>query len=171
MRCSFLGAKEVTIDDIVTTLNNGSFYSVRVPDYGNGNWEVKETKNKTLPTIENIGLQGDTIYLKLSHTPQQIRVIGEGHSLLKRVTASDSIAYVMRECDPYARIVASYPDSLIIMTNAFARYDKETMASPADRDLHTIDTRATALYNIAVATVLIIILTLYITILRRWRTK
>jgi hypothetical protein len=171
VRCSFLGAKEVTIDDIVTTLNNGCFYSVRVPDYGNGNWEVKETKNKTLPTIENIGLQGDTIYLKLSHTPQQIRVIGEGHSLLKRVTASDSIAYVMRKCDPYARIVASYPDSLIIMTNAFARYDKETMASPADRDLHTIDTRATVLYNIAVAAVLIIILTLYITILRRWRTK
>jgi hypothetical protein len=77
----------------------------------------------------------------------------------------------MQSDDPYARIMAFYSDGAVIYSNAFARYDKETMASPADRDLHTIDTRATVLYNIAVATVLIIILTLYITILRRWRTK
>lgn len=171
VRCSYLGAEELTREEIIATLKSGCFYSVRVPDYGNGDWSVKREKNQTLPTIENIGIQGDTIYLKLSHTPEQIRVIGENHTLLKRVLASDTISYCMRACDSYARIVASYPDSLIIMTNAFARYDKATMTSPADRTFHTKNSLATALYNIAVVVVIAILLTLYIKIIRRWRTK
>lgn len=171
VRCSYLGAKETTSKEIVATLQSGCFYSVRIPDYGKGDWEVKLNKNKTIPEIQNIGLQDDVIFMKLSHPAEQIRVIGEGHTLLKRVVKSDTISYRMRECDPYARIVASYPDSLIIMTNAFARYDKAVMLSPADRDFHTINTIATALYNIAVVAVIAIILILYIHIIRRWRTK
>ena len=109
--------------------------------------------------------------MKLSETPEQIRVIGENHTLLARVINSDTISYRMRACDPYARIVASYPDSLIIMTNAFARYDKATMASPADREFHKINTLATVLYNIVVVVVIAAILAIYIKIIRRWRTK
>lgn len=171
IRCSYLGAEEATSEEILSTLKSGCFYSVRVPDYGDGNWEVKREKNKNIPSIENIGIQGNTIYLKLSQTPEQIRVIGEGHNLLKHVTESDTIAYTMRACDPYARIVASYPDSLIIMTNAFARYDRATMTSPADRALCSKNILATVMYNIAVVVVIAIILTLYITIIRRWRIK
>lgn len=171
VRCSYLGAKEATSEEIIRTLKSGCFYSVRVPDYGNGNWEVKRDKNKALPTIKNIGLEGDTIYIKLSHTPEQIRVIGQNHTLLARSTNSDSMSYCMRACDPYARIVASYPDSLIIMTNAFARYDKATMALPADREHCTINRLTTILYNIAVALVIGIIVVIYIRIVRRWRTK
>jgi hypothetical protein len=171
VRCSYLGAKECTSKEILATLKSGLFYSVRVPDYGNGNWEVKRSQNQSLPTIENIGLQGDTIYLKLSHTPEQIRVIGQDHRLLMRATGCDSMAYRMCESDPYARFVVSYPDSLIIMTNAFARYDKATMTSPADRELYTINNLATVLYNIVVVAVIAIIIVTYINIARRWRTK
>ena len=171
VRCSYLGAKECTSKEILATLKSGLFYSVRVPDYGNGDWEVKRSQNQSLPTIENIGLQGDTIYLKLSHAPEQIRVIGQDHRLLMRATGCDSMAYRMRECDPYARFVVSYPDSLIIMTNAFARYDKATMTSPADREFYTRNNLATVLYNIVVVAVIAIILVTYINIVRRWRTK
>ena len=171
LRCSYLGAKETTSDEIIATLKSGCFYSVRIPDYGNGDWEIKRTKNQSIPTIKNIGLQGDVIYMKLSETPEQIRVIGENHTLLARVINSDTISYRMRACDPYARIVASYPDSLIIMTNAFARYDKATMSSPADREFHKKDNIATALYNIVVVGVIGVILAIYISIIRRWRTK
>ena len=57
------------------------------------------------------------------------------------------------------------------MTNAFARYDKATMASPADREFHKINTLATVLYNIVVVVVIAAILAIYIKIIRRWRTK
>lgn len=171
LRCSYLGTKEATSEEIIATLKSGCFYSVRVPDYGNGDWEIKRAKNQSIPTIKNIGLQGDVIYLKLSETPEQIRIIGENHTLLARVINSDTISYRMRACDPYARLVASYPDSLIIMTNAFARYDKATMSSPADREFHTKNTLATVLYNIVVIVVIGVILVIYISIVRRWRTK
>ncbi len=171
VRCSYLGADECTTKEIIATLESGCFYSVRVPDYGNGDWEVKRKMNNSLPKIENIGLVGDTIYLKLSHTPEQIRVIGQDHTLLARVTESDTMSYCIRDCDPYARVVVSYPDSLIIMTNAFARYDKATMASPADREHCTINRLTTILYNIAVALVIGIIVVIYIRIVRRWRTR
>ena len=75
----------------------------------------------------------------------------------------------MRACDPYARIVASYPDSLIIMTNAFARYDKASMSSPADREFHKTNMLATALYNTVVVAVIVVILAIYISIVRRWK--
>ena len=171
LRCSYLGAKEATSEEIVSTLKSGCFYSVRVPDYGNGDWTTKLEKNQSIPTIKNIGVKEDVIYMKLSETPEQIRVIGENHTLLARVVESDTISYRMRACDPYARIVASYPDSLIIMTNAFARYDKATMASPADREFHTKNTLATVLYNIVVVVVIVSILAIYISIVRRWITK
>lgn len=171
LRCSYLGTKEATSEEIIATLKSGCFYSVRVPDYGNGDWEIKRAKNQSIPTIKNIGLHDDVIYLKLSETPEQIRIIGENHTLLARVINSDTISYRMRACDPYARIVASYPDSLIIMTNAFARYDKATMSSPADREFHTKNTLATVLYNIVVIVVIGVILVIYTSIVRRWRTK
>ena len=109
--------------------------------------------------------------MKLSHSAEQIRVIGENHTLLARTAESDTISYRMRTCDPYARIVASYPDSLIIMTNAFARYDKATMAAPSDRELCKVNTLATVMYNIAVVAVIVAIIAIYIRIVRRWRTK
>ena len=171
VRCSFLGTEQSTTEHIIATLKSGNFYSVRLPDYGNGDWEVKHAKNQTLPAIENIGVQGNTIYLKLSQTPEQIRVIGQNHTLLKRVIKSDTISYCMRACDPYARFVVSYPDSLIIMTNAFARYDKESMSSPADRVLHTTNNIATVGYNICVAATIFAILVIYIRVVRRWRTR
>lgn len=171
VRCSYLGAKDCTTNEIIATLKSGNFYSVRVPDYGQGDWSIKQDKNQTIPTIQNIGLQGDTIYLKLSHTPEQIRVIGQNHSLLKRVTESDSIAYRMREDDPYARFVVSYPDSLIIMTNAFARYNKATMTGPADREFCAQNRLTTILYNIVVVAVIFAILVTYIKIVRRWRVR
>lgn len=171
VRCSFLGAEECTTEEIIRTLKSGCFYSVRVPDYGNGDWEAKRAQNQALPTIENIGLVDDTIFMKLSHSAEQIRVIGQNHTLLARATESDTISYCMRDCDPYARIVASYPDSLIIMTNAFARYDKASMASPSDREFCTINRTMTALYNVVIALIMGIIMFIYIRLIRRWKRR
>ena len=169
VRCTLLGAESCTKEDIIATLRSGCFYSMRVPDYGIGDWEVKRQQNSALPQITNIGLRGDTIYMKLSAPAEQIRVIGQNHALLSRVMHSDTIAYPMLAKDTYARLVVSYPDSLIIMTNAFARYDSATMASPADRVFYKPNILATALYNIIVVTLLGIVLFCYTKILRRWR--
>ena len=167
LRCSYLNAKECSSEEIISTLKSGCFYSVRVPDYGNGDWAVKLENNRDIPTIENIGVEEDVIYMKLSKIPEQIRVIGENHTLLTRVVDSDTISYRMRACDPYARIVISYPDSLIIMTNAFARYDSTAEESPYRGEMYDINTPLTILFNMGVALCLGMVLTLIYIILRR----
>lgn len=169
VRCSMLGANSCTKEAIISTLRSGCFYSVRVPDYGAGDWSVKREANKSLPEVRNIGLRGDTIFMRLSEPAEQIRVIGQDHTLLSRVAHSDSIAYIMQCNDAYARFVASYPDSLIIMTNPFARYDSRTMASPADGALYMPNAWATVLYNSIIVVLLGVVVYCYVKILRRWR--
>ena len=173
VRCSFLGAKSNTTKDVLATLKNGCFYSMRIPDYGEGDWTIKQQRNAELPSVTNIGVKGDTIYMALSAPAEQIRVIGQNHTLLHRATQCDSIAYRMTKEDPYARFVVSYPDSLIIMTNPFARYDKEKMSSPAgvDGKFYSPNTATTILYNIVVGILIVLVVLLYMKILKRWKTR
>ena len=79
----------------------------------------------------------------------------------------------MTKEDPYARFVVSYPDSLIIMTNPFARYDKEKMSSPAgvDGKFYSPNTATTVLYNIVVGILIVLVVLLYMKILKRWKTR
>ena len=73
--------------------------------------------------------------------------------------------------DSYARVVVSYPDSLIIMTNPFARYDAQTMSSPGDVVLYSRNVVKTVLYNIGVVALVVVLVWLYVKIVRRWREK
>lgn len=171
VRCGFIGAESCATEDIIRALKSGCFYSMRLPDYGAGDWEVKRERNMMLPEVENIGLRGDTIFIKLSSSAEQIRVIGQNHTLLGRVADCDSMGYRLCDKDSYARFVVSYPDSLIIMTNAFARYDRATMSSPADRVYYTPNTLATVLYNIMVVLLLVLVLVVYVKIIKRWRRR
>lgn len=171
VRCSYLCSPSDSAEDLVATLRSGCFYAMRIPDYGNGDWEVKRAMNGSLPSITNIGMCGDTIYLKLSESASLIRVIGENHRLLARAVETDSLAYRMGVEDSYARVVVSYPDSLIIMTNPFARYDAQTMSSPGDVVFYSRNVVKTVLYNIGVVALVVVLVWLYVKIVRRWREK
>lgn len=170
-RCSFLSIDEATEEDVIDALRSGCFYSVRVPDYGDGNIDVKHKKNSDLPSVRSIGVTGDTIYIALTEPAHLIRAIGEEHSTLCRVENSDSLGFRMDEDEPYARFVVSYPDSLIIMSNPFARYDAEVQESPADVDMYDVNIPLTILYNLVLALVVIVVVWLYIKLVKRWRTS
>ena len=107
--------------------------------------------------------------MKLSAPAEQIRVIGQDHTLLSRVAHSDSIAYIMQCNDAYARFVASYPDSLIIMSNPFARYDSSRASSPADRSYYVPNIPATVGYNLVVVLLIGGLIFCYVNIVKRWR--
>jgi hypothetical protein len=65
-RCNFLCTPSATYKDIKECLLDGCYYSMRIPDYGNGDWEIKTNKNLDLPRIDNIGLRDSTIFISLS---------------------------------------------------------------------------------------------------------
>lgn len=168
-RCSYMAMSEVSDVALLDVLKSGCYYSVSVPDYGDGDAEVKRERNMSLPMVRSVGLKGDTIYMTLTAPAETLRVIGAGHTLLGRVADSDSIGYRMREDDAYARIVVSYPDSLIIMSNPFARYDATKQSSPFDVTFYQVNTLCTVLYNLALLFVVAVVVMLYIKLIGRWR--
>ncbi len=148
IRCSFIQTPSARYGDLKEALLGGCYYSMRVPDYGNGDWNVKYAKNRELPSIRNIGLRGDTVFMTLSEAADSIRVNGQDHRTLALVAGCDSIAYAMAPDDPYVRLTAFFPEGEVIYTNPFARYDAYEAPSPMDRSPQRVNVLLTILYNL-----------------------
>ena len=167
IRCTFLCTPSGRYGDLLQTLRDGCFYAMRVPDYGDGDWEVKYAKNRELPFIEDIGLRKDTVYMKLSSPADSIRVNGQGHRTLALVEKCDSIAYVFAPEDHFARLTAFFPDGAVIYTNPFARYDSALAESPADDTPQRVSIIWTILYNFLLLLLFIETLRLWLKLLKR----
>ena len=167
IRCTFLCTPSGRYGDLLQTLRDGCFYAMRVPDYGDGDWEVKYAKNRELPFIEDIGLRKDTVYMKLSSPADSIRVNGQDHRTLALVEKCDSIAYVFAPDDHFARLTAFFPDGAVIYTNPFARYDSALAESPADDTPQRVSIVWTILYNFLLLILIVETLRLWLKLLKR----
>jgi hypothetical protein len=141
---------------------------MRLPDYGNGDWEVKSERNKMVPAIRNIGLEGNRIFAEFSHQARRIVVYGQNHATLHEVSNSSQIEYILGANEPYARIVAEFDEGEVIYTNPFARYDSTTAESPFREPMHSVDWVLTILFNTLIAIVAALIV---VAIARLWRPK
>lgn len=148
VRCNFLCCPSARYEDIRSTLLGGCYYSMRIPDYGHGDWSTKIAGNRSLPEITDIGLKGDTIYIILSEAADSIKVTGQDHCTLLKETGSDRVVYTMRPEDSYARITAWFPEGEVIYTNPFARYDACVCATPFDTESRKVNMPLTILYNL-----------------------
>jgi hypothetical protein len=167
IRCSFICTPTDDYATVRDRLLEGCFYSMSVPNYGDGDWSEKYDRNTQLPTIQNIGLRDSTIYIALSAPADSIRFVGSNHRTLHTAYSATSAEYTMLPANPYARIMAFYSDGAVIYSNAFARYDSTTQESPYRGDMYDINTPLTILFNIGVALCLGMMLTLIYIILRR----
>ena len=165
-RCSWLNTASARYEDIKKTLLEGCFYSMRVPDFGDGDWAVKRAENDRLPGIEAIGLKGDTVFVKLSEAAR-IEAWGQGHTLLDSVEA-DCFCRVLGPDEPYMRLTAYFDNGVVIYSNAFARYDSSAADSPYRETLHSINIVLTVLFNAALLALAVL---LCICIVRLWSYK
>ena len=162
-RCSWLFSPSAKYEDLRRTLTGGCFYSMRVPDYGDGDWNEKYARNDALPQIESIGLKGDTIYMKLS-APARIEARGQDHALLAEVRG-ESFSRSLGTDEPYMRLVAYFDDGVVIYTNAFARYDSALTATPYAESPHEINWLLTLLFNVALLAAVVM---LWLCLRRLW---
>ena len=167
IRCSFICTPADDYATVRDRLLEGCFYSMSVPNYGDGDWSEKYARNTQLPTIQNIGLRDSIVYIALSAPADSIKFVGSNHRTLHTAYSTTSAEYTMLPADPYARIMAFYSDGAVIYSNAFARYDSTTQESPYRGDMYDINTPLTILFNIGVALCLGMMLTLIYIILRR----
>lgn len=147
-RCNFLYTPSAKYEDIKNTLLCGCFYSMRIPDYGDGDWNIKIQRNKMLPNIKDIGCKGDSIFAVFSQNADSIKVIGENHTLLAKALNSSTISYKVRREDKYARFTAYFPDGEVIYTNPFARYDSSVSNMPGKAQTYSVNMLLTILFNL-----------------------
>lgn len=167
-RCSFICSPSATYDDIKQTLLGGCYYSMRVPDYGHGDWDIKTEKNLNMPYIKEIGLDGETIFIALSQTADSIKVFGQDHTTLLTVTDCDHASYTMGDNDPYARFTVYFPSGEVIFSNPFARYDASKAESPTNNNQHSVNIPLTVLFNaILMALLALLVYTFYQNIIKR----
>ena len=167
VRCSFLCTPSVDYDSVRKTLLEGCFYSMRVPDYGSGNWDIKHERNKSLPEVRNIGLRDSTIFIELSERADSIKFIGAGHRTLHIACDTTAAEYTMLPTDPYARIMAFYNDRAVIFSNVFARFDSATAQSPYRTDTYSINATLTILFNLTIALIIVALMALIYRVIRR----
>lgn len=158
VRCNFLCSPSASYKDILRVLNEGGFYAMRIPDYGEGDWDMKYKMNKELPFIKNIGLKDSTIYIALSVSADSIKFTGEHHKTLTIVHLSDTASYTMQYNDPYVRITAYFPQGEVIYSNPFARYDASVSDSPFTDSTHSVNYPFTILFNLLLAVLFIVTL-------------
>ena len=168
-RCNFLQVTSNSYSDIRSTLKQGCYYSMRVPDYGNGDWQQKIECNRHLPAIKNIGVDGNTVYIALTEAADSIKVIGQHHTTLAKGTACDSLSYTMAESDSYSRFIAYFAQGEVIYSNPFARYDSAVSDRPTTRAAAEINIPLTILFNLTLVVLLISIVVIVIKTIFVWR--
>ena len=150
IRSNFLCTTSASYEDLKKTLLEGCWYSMRTPDYGKGDWEVKHKENLDLPGVAEIGLNGERIYITLTERADSIKITGQGHSTLKLEKEVYGLDYIMKPEDSYARITAYFQDGEVIYTNPFARYDASVSSDPFTGPTHAVNIFLTVLYNLLV---------------------
>lgn len=151
IRCNFVDVASGRYADLKEALLGGAYYAMRVPDYGNGDWDEKIEGNQHLPAITAIGLDSlGTIFMTLSAKADSIKVTGQGHTTLALATDTNAVAYKMLPTDSYARLTAFFPGGEVIYTNPFARYDSSVAESPRRSPSHTVNLPLTILFNLLI---------------------
>lgn len=168
IRCSFLCSPSATYADILRTLQEGCYYSMRLPDYGSGDWQIKQEQNSNIPEISTICVEGDKIYAQFTESAEKIVIFGDNHTTLCEELNSSTIEYCLGPNEPYARIVAYFADGEVIYTNPFARYDSTTQTSPVREATHSIDWVMTIVFNL---TLIAIATLISVAIARLWRRR
>ena len=169
VRCNFVATPSMSYDDLCATLRHGGFYAMRVPDYGRGDWSVKERRNRELPAIESIGVREGDIYISLTDVADSIKFFGANHRTLHLVTNSSAASMALGVDEPYARITAYFPDGEVIYTNPFARYDASQYDMPQQNDQHSVNILYTLLFNLALLLLVVGVALAYIKLLKLLR--
>lgn len=147
-RCTFLNIPSPDYASIKDALLKGRFYSMFVPDFGDGDLDVKVSRNSSLPSVSYVGLRGDTVYLALSRPAAIIETIGQNGIILKTLKDTSASDYVFGAEDTYVRMTARFADSTVIFINPFARWNCDTVSgTPYVTFEHTLNWPLTILFN------------------------
>lgn len=156
IRCSWQNVRDTSYSELKRVLFSGCGYSMRIPDFGDGDWDVKYEANRHLPRIKWIGLCGrDTVMAEFDRVAERIVAWGQNHTRLDSAVHSATMLYPFRDEDTYVRLTAYFEDGTVIYSNPFARYDADKTQTPWVESPHPVNWPLTLLFNLALAALIL----------------
>ncbi|MGL5637324.1 MAG: hypothetical protein ACRCXV_03955, partial [Bacteroidales bacterium] len=122
---TFVNVNSTKYTDLTDALKRGSTYGLKVPNFGDGDWEIKKAKNDSLPKPLNIAFSDDTLRLRLDQIADSIRIIGQGGTPKLVVKDTTYIEYVIQPEDTYIRAEARFSNGVDMYFNPLFRYSND----------------------------------------------
>jgi len=94
---------------ILESLQNGKSFGVEIKMPLDETYEGKAQRFDTLPEVTAITISNDTLMVKVSKRPSEIRFYGQYGKLLYKAGRSASASYVLQPEDTYVRMEVLYP--------------------------------------------------------------
>lgn len=118
---TFVNVPTTKYDDLIMALKKGATYGLKIPNFGDGDWNVKQAENAKLP-VPSVKFVNDTIRIQLSQKADSIRLIGQNGE--KKAFAADTsyIEYPFSAKDTYVRAEAKFENGVDMYLNPFFRY-------------------------------------------------
>lgn len=148
-RCVFFNVPSGEYRYLRQALLTGNFYTMHLPDFGEGDLKVKEEANRHLPAVTALGMRdSQTPQMRLSSKAARVTAIGQDGKILKEAADTAALDYTMRPADTYVRFVARFADGVVIFSNPFARWEGDTVSgTPYVTAPHPVNWWQTVLFN------------------------
>ncbi|MGL5317566.1 MAG: hypothetical protein ACRC9Q_02530 [Bacteroidales bacterium] len=118
---TFVNVPTTDYSDLMLALKSGASYGLKIPNFGDGAWNVKQAENANLP-VPQIKLANDTIRIQLSQKADSIRLIGQNGEKKAFVADTNYIVYPFAPGDTYVRAEAKFANGVEMYLNPFFRY-------------------------------------------------
>ena len=110
---------------ILKYLSQGAAFGVHFPRKSHSTMDDKMQEAGTVSFPATIQVNEDTLLVVWRQMMQQIEFIGDNGKVLKTVTDSDSVSYVIRPEDSYVRVKLTSPENLVYYLNPVVRYQDD----------------------------------------------
>lgn len=167
--CAFIASVTSKYNDVMKELKNGNFYSMRIPNFGNGDLVVKHLENDKLPRVKDIGMRNDSVFIQLSHAADSIKFIGQGGITKALVLASNMGAYRFTADDSYIRAEVVFDNGVKIYTNPAFRYNTDNPFGDEKVDVNLPLTILANIFRVAISLFFLYLIALVVRSLFRWR--
>ena len=121
--CTFINSPSIKKDDIIHNLKQGNSFGAKIPRPDGESIEDKIARTKVLPTVRNISLHQDSLFIRIDSTAREIRFIGQNGALAKSTDNSNEAYYIIKPSDTYIRIEIEFFDHIIYYLNPICRYE------------------------------------------------
>lgn len=166
--CTFINSPTLTREDIIKSLELGKSFGASTYLHFNEPLAHKIERLKVLQKLKKFEIISDTIFLEVDSIPEEIKFIGQGGKIHKKINHSNKVFYVLKDSDTYIRAEIKFSYKHIYFLNPVCRTNE---LKPPGQSLPEIDIYRTFILRIVGFSSLIFLLINIIFIRKKLKTR